>query len=68
MYMYIYIYIYLIDISSFQNMLNNSCCSTGFYFASKFLESSREMQILFVNIWVLFFKIYLFEVATFSFA
>ena len=50
-----YIYTYLIGISSFQNMLNNSCCSTGFYFASKFLESSREMQILFVNIWVFFF-------------
>ena len=30
-----YIHAYIIVISSFQNGLNNPCCSTGFYFKAK---------------------------------
>ena len=37
----------IIDISSFQEGLNNSCCSTGCYFQNKVVESSHKMQICF---------------------
>ena len=64
-----YIHKCIIDISSFQEELNNTCCSTGCYFKNRVVESSHEMQIcFFFNFSALFCQMYLFEVARIFFA
>ena len=39
---------YIIHISSFQNALRHTCCSTGFYFKSRIAEGFHEMQKCYV--------------------
>ena len=55
----------IIDISSFQNGLNDLYSSTGFYLKSKVIEGSHKGKKMFFNILALLFKIYIFEVVTF---
>ena len=51
----------IIDISSFQNGLNDLYSSTGFYLKSKVIEVSHKEK----NLGALLLKMYIFEVATF---
>ena len=58
----------IIDISSFQNGLNNFFSSAGFYFKSEALEGSRKGKNMFFNFRALFLKMYIFAVVTFIIA
>ena len=55
----------IIDISSFQNRLNDLFSSTGFYLESKVIEGSRKGKNTFFNFWALLLKIYIFQAAKF---
>ena len=55
----------IIDISSFQNGLNDLFSSTGFYLKSKVIEGSYKSKNMFFNFWALLLKIYIFEIVTF---
>ena len=65
--MHIYKYTY-IEISSFQNGLNNPCYSNFFYHKSKIVGGSHEMQNYFLKFYPLSLKMYLFEVVIFLLA
>ena len=43
-----YIHAYIIYISSFQNRLNNHCCSTGFYLKSKFV-GVKQIKVMVIR-------------------
>ena len=58
----------IIDISSFQNGLNNFFSSAGFYLKSEALEGSRKGKNMFFNFRALFLKMYIFAVVTFIIA
>ena len=58
----------MIDISSFQNRLNNLFSSTGFYLKSKVIEYSHKGKNMFFNFWALLLKMYIFAVVTFFLA
>ena len=55
----------IIDISSFQNGLDDLFSSTGFYLKSKVIEGSHKGKNMFFNFWALLLKMYIFEVVTF---
>ena len=56
-----------IDISSFQNGLNDLFSSTGFYLTSKVIEGSHNgKNMFFFNFWAFLFKIHIFQVVAFS--
>ena len=58
----------IIDISSFQNGLNNFFSSAGFYLKSEALEGSRKGKNMFFNFRALLLKMYIFAVVTFLIA
>ena len=55
----------IIDISSFQNGINDLFSSTGFYLKSKVIEGSQKGRNTFFNFWAFLLKMYIFEIATF---
>ena len=55
----------IIDISSFQNGINDLFSSTGFYLKSKVIEGSQKGRNTFFNFWAFLLKMYIFEIVTF---
>ena len=55
----------IINISSFQNGLNELFSSTSFYLKSKVIEGSHKGKNMFFNFWALLLKLYIFDVVTF---
>ena len=55
----------IIDISSFQNGLNELFSSTGFCVKSKVIEVSQKRENIFFNFWALCLKMCIFDVVTF---
>ena len=47
---------FFIEISNFQNGLNDLFSLTGLYFKSKVIEGSHKGKVMFLNFWALFPK------------
>ena len=54
----------IIDMSSFQNGLNDLFSSNGFYVKIKVSERTHQGKNRFFNFWALLLKMYIFEVVT----